>query len=443
MRTRGSRPDPALAPPLLLGSPLQLGPSLHVGSPLRPEPARDHSRPDKARVLRICPNTILTATAMLSLLFTVQFGSLAALGFLVSGMLLCIRWPSRTMADLVRFWPIQLIPAWCILSALWSNEPELSLRLGIQLGLTFVIAVVMASRLSPKTFVRVALFAFGVAAIASLLFGHVRADGGGWTGIFGSKNEFAFAMSVLMLLSLATLLRLRGAGTRLLALAGLVLGGALLALGQSAGAFLSTGLAGLIGLGLVGLRHLPRAGRAVLFGISTLGLAALVLLAIEHRTALMGAVLDVTGKDVTLTGRTDLWAEGLREIAAYPFLGQGFQAFWVLGNPVAEAMWAAYGITSKSGFHFHNTWLSNAVEIGLVGVGLELAAFVATLVLVVRWAVARPTLGSVFFCMFIARQAVMSLVEVVAYVNFSVVTVLTIAALVYGLRARAEAAPVS
>ncbi len=390
-------------------------------------------------LLRLCPNVILTGAALLSLLFVVWFASLAALGFLVAGLALWARQPARAVADLVRFWPIHLMAGWCLLSTFWSNEPAITLRLGIQLALTLLIAVAMATRLAPRTFVLVAFVAFGIAAVASLLFGRVRGDGAGWLGIFGSKNEFAFAMSVMTLLSLALLLDRRGGWIRLPALLGALLGTFLLIMGQSAGALLTTAMAGALGLALVTLRHARLAARLLALVLAFLAAMAVALVVVEYRVELAATFLDVTGKDVTLTGRTDLWAEALREIQARPLLGQGFQAVWVPGNPVAEAMWARFGITNRSGFNFHNTWISNAVEIGLIGVGLQLAVFLTTLALVGRWVVATQTAASLFFAMFMARQLATSLVEVVAYFNFNVITILTVVALVYGLRVQAEA----
>jgi exopolysaccharide production protein ExoQ len=389
--------------------------------------------------LRICPNALLTGAALLSLLFVVWFQSLAALGFLASGLALWARQPGQAVTDLLRFWPIHLIAVWCLLSTFWSNDPAITLRLGIQLALTLVIAVAMATRLSPRTFVRVAFAAFGIAAVSSLLFGEVRGDGAGWLGIFGSKNEFAFAMSVVTLLSLALVLDRQAGWIRIPALLGLLLGPFLLIQGQSAGAILTTAGAGLLGLALVTLRHARLAARLLALALAVLVALAVALLVVEYRIELAEAFLDATGKDVTLTGRTELWSEALREIRAYPLFGQGFQAVWVPGNPVAEAMWARFGIGTRSGFNFHNTWISNAVEIGLVGVGLQLAVFLTTLALVARWVVATQTAASLFFAMFMARQVATSLVEVVVYFNFNVITILTVVALVYGLRVQAEA----
>ena len=78
-------------------------------------------------------------------------------------------------------------------------------------------------------------------------------------------------------------------------------------------------------------------------------------------------------RNLSLTGRTDLWKIALQEIAARPILGAGFQAVWVPGNPLAEALWQEFGIETRTGFHFHNAYLSNAVEIGVTGAALQAA----------------------------------------------------------------------
>jgi exopolysaccharide production protein ExoQ len=96
-----------------------------------------------------------------------------------------------------------------------------------------------------------------------------------------------------------------------------------------------------------------------------------IVLLIVHIDAVSAAILAATGKDITLTGRTDLWRIGLEQIAERPWLGTGYQAFWQPGNPEAEHLWRAFGIASRTGFHFHNLYLSNAVEIGIPGAALQ------------------------------------------------------------------------
>ena len=90
-------------------------------------------------------------------------------------------------------------------------------------------------------------------------------------------------------------------------------------------------------------------------------------------------LLGAFGKDATLTGRTYLWATGLEAAAQTPIFGVGYQAYWVQGFPEAERLWQEFYIASRSGFHFHNTYIEVLVELG--GVGLVLLALVPVRVL--------------------------------------------------------------
>jgi exopolysaccharide production protein ExoQ len=85
------------------------------------------------------------------------------------------------------------------------------------------------------------------------------------------------------------------------------------------------------------------------------------------------AILDWLGKDATLTGRTWLWEWADREIAAHPALGTGYQAFWQEGNWRAEEIWFHDLKSDKTGYHFHNTYLQVAVDLGLAGLLVLLA----------------------------------------------------------------------
>lgn len=402
----------------------------------RPALARSSlRRPAGPRLPRA--DATLGVVAMLSLLLTSWFGTLAALGFLGATLGLAARHPIRAINDTLRSWPIFLIPLWCLLTWFWSDEPSATLRFGIQLFLTVFCAVLLAWRLPPSSFVRAAFLAFAVAAVASLLFGSVRADGGGWLGIFRSKNAFSLAMSAFVLLSTSLALDPRiGGRWRAMGIAGAGVGAVLLVLAQSAGGLFSTAAAVLLGLGLVALARFEPGARLAVVAAVLLGTGAVGLVALSFRAELAAAFLDVTGKDVTLTGRTELWSAAMGEIRDRPLLGHGFEAVWIEGNPVAEMLWARFGIESRGGFNFHNTWIHSAVEIGLLGTALLIAVFGATLVLVARWVLAARSAGSLFFAMFMAKQGITSLFEVVAYQHFQVATLLTVAATVYGLRVR-------
>lgn len=411
------------------------------GDAMSPPPPAPSPSPSPARaaqdltVLTVSPGALIACGVFVALLTVNSFGSLSALAFLAFLGLILLRDPAGAAAGALDHWWILLIPAWCVLSTLWSDHPAQTLRHAVQLGITFVAAVALAAQVPPRKFLHGLWCALMVAAVASATVGHVR-ENGDWTGIFGSKNAFSQPMSVLVIASWAMILdRGEAAAWRVLSVAGFVLGSVLLYLASSAGGALATA----VGLCAASLFHLLRpltgAARIVACVAALLLAAAAATLAVAHREALLTLFLEATGKDVTLTGRTDLWAIALEQIRAAPLTGTGFNAFWVIGNPIAESLWAAFRVEAGAGFNFHNTWLSNAVEIGLPGVALQALAFGAALVLTAGWALADRSAAAVFLAATMIRQALLSLVEVVAYAQFEVLSVLTVAALVYGLRA--------
>ncbi len=392
------------------------------------------------RIVTIGPSVVVTFGALLALLFVFQLGSLSALAFLSLGMLLVVLRPGVLLEETARYGWLYLLPIWCVMTMLWSVYPALSLRYGVQLGLTVVFAVTMACRLSPAVFVRLIWASFAIAAMASLLFGQVRGDGLGWLGIYGSKNAFATVMATFLLVSFAFVLDRRATRLwRISGMGGVALSLMLVVLAQSTGALIGSVLAMMFGLVIAFLHRFSSWQRLSLAVMGASLMVTVALLFIGMRTEILELVLAATGKDATLTGRTDLWAVAVEQWRLHPLIGQGYQAFWVPGNPVAEQMWAMFGIATKSGFHFHNTWLSNSVEIGVIGVVIQAVVFGTALILTLRWALWHPTAESLFFAMLMLRQAALSMVEVVAFMQFDLVSVLTICAAVYGLRAREAA----
>ena len=324
-----------------------------------------------APVLRYSTDVLLAGTAMFGLAMQPVLGGLAALIFLLVGVVMCALRPGLTLAGVRQLWPFIAVALWAMLTWVWSDYPGLSLRGGLQLLLTVVIGAAIVTRVSAATFVKLVFLTAMFEGVASVLIGQRRPDGG-LLGIFGSKNAFAGAMSGLMIVSVALLLDRRiSLGWRLAGLFGFALGSVLMVLGNSTGA-LVTNVVVMLALGaILILRRLPMWARVTALVLGLLAAVLAVLMVLSLSGVLADAFLDATGKDVTLTGRTDLWTIALRLIAEHPLLGAGYQAFWVHGNPLAEELWARFYIESRGGFNFHNTPLSNAVEIGFVGVALQ------------------------------------------------------------------------
>ncbi len=396
------------------------------------------------RVIELSPTAMLAGLALFGLIFVALIGPLGALLFLAAGMGLIVRRPDLIGAELRHYGMICALPVFCAASVLWSVHPEISLRYAVQLGVTFAIAIAIANRVPPATFLRILIVLYALAAVASLGIGQIRVDGA-WLGVFGSKNAFAAAMGVFVLLCLAVGLDpAQGGARRLLALAGLMLGALLLVLAKSAGALVITGLTATAApVFYLAARLLPLQRVVLALLVLLLGALAMILL-YALRDMIFAQFLDLTGKDVTLTGRTDLWNAAFLLIAERPLLGLGYQAFWVEGSAEAEELWAMFGIEARAGFNFHNTYISNAVEIGLIGVAIQAALIFGALGYALRCAVRAPSAVTVFFATFMLQLVLQSAVEVVAFFQFNLRSVIIVAVLIYcrnALRQPATAVP--
>lgn len=385
----------------------------------------------------ISPTALFATLALFILHITPKIGTLGALGFLIVGCFLILRQPWRSRDEIVDMWWLLALPGWTVLSVLWSDAPALSLRYGILLTFTFMVAILIARRLSPLNYYKAVFYSFAAVNIISAVLGRERADGLGFLGIFHSKNAMASTASMLLISaaplffdrSLPRWLRYSGVAMTLLA-------ALLLVKAQSVGAILASVGALAAAVGIVLLSRTSAWKRFFLLVMMSMLLLLAILLIMANFSHVESWFFHSTGKDVTLTGRTDLWAIAIRQIAERPVLGTGFQAFWIPGQPVAEEIWAQFGIASKSGFHFHNTLLTNAVELGLPFALLQTGIVFWAGYVVIVWAIRDVRAETIFFAAFMIRQFVLSLVEVTYFFQFDPITVITVGAMVYAIRLR-------
>jgi exopolysaccharide production protein ExoQ len=373
--------------------------------------------------------------ALAALILNPLFGSVAALVFLLFGGLLLALQPMQSLNAILQHRWLLLLPAYCAVSTLWSQFPDATLRYSIQLAITFFIAIVIATRISPATLLRCLYAIYGIGVAGSILIGRVRDDTGAWVGIFGSKNALAAIVTGFALTSLALLLdRTASRLLRLIAFASVLLAGPMLLLAQSTGSLIFIGPASAAIVAVIVSRRVSPLQK---LGIATAtGLVAVlaVTLLFVHGDALFEFFLDVTGKDVTLTGRTDLWEAGFGLIAQNPLFGVGYQAFWVKDYGPAEDLWAMFGIDSRAGFNFHNTYVSNAVEIGLVGVAIQVAMIYGAFIGILRWALSAPCSENAYLLGFLVMLIGSSFIEVGVYFQFSITTIIALSASVYAMR---------
>jgi exopolysaccharide production protein ExoQ len=390
--------------------------------------------------------SILTFLALGALVLNALVGSLSALVFMACGGLLTISNPRQSFESVGRWWIILLLPAYCMLSALWSLYPENSLRYGLQLMFTLIVGVVITGRTSTTTLMRGLFVVYAIGVVASVLIG--RNGGAAWLGIFGSKNAFAAHVAVFCLIAVATAADGRAHPLlRLGALGGALLSAPLLVLAQSAGAILMVLPCVAIIILVLLTNRLSAYQKMFVAALVVLSLAAIALLVVTQGDTLLAGVLEGSGKDPSLTGRTDLWATGLSFIAERPLQGLGYRSFWVVGFAPAEELWAMFLVPSGAGFNFHNTYISNAVEIGLLGLLLQVFIIYGGAGMMASYAMLRPNAPNALLLGLQALMILRSFIEVEVFFEFSVRSILAVCTFIYAaqgllaLRQQASARP--
>jgi O-antigen ligase len=258
-------------------------------------------------------------------------------------------------------------------STLWSDFPDITLRRSvIFLGRTFY-GIYFATRYTLKQQAQLIAWGFGVVVVMSVIFATVlRKYGlmagihaGAWRGIYMHKNSLGIQMSLSAAIFL--MLLLGNDRKKWATWAGFVVSVVLVILSRS-----STGLVSLMTLiALIPLCCILRFRWNLMVPISITTLVVCggggILLA-GYLEDFFGSM----GKDLTLTGRTDLWPYVWEMIKQRPWLGYGYEGFWRGLDSASGAIWRAVGWTPP---HAHNGLLELLLMFGWVGTSIYLLGF--------------------------------------------------------------------
>lgn len=252
-------------------------------------------------------------------------------------------------------------------SVLWSAAPEVTLRRSIGLGGTVLIGLVLAQRLRPVAIFDAMRRAVLVIAVVSLLFylsGDARAlDEVHDTlrGVVATKNTLGRVMGLGLLACAATAFIDRG---RLR-----------LAIGSAVPMVVALALTGSTGGAIIAVLVLLMMAAAMLWRSAVgrhalLGTAATVsgVFVLVAQATSAEAIVGLVGRDLTLTGRTRIWALSAEAFAQQPLLGYGYGTFWHEAGPTAGRRIVALLYWSVP--NAHNGLLDVALDVGVVGVVL-------------------------------------------------------------------------
>ena len=363
-----------------------------TGEPVR---TASRSRPAAAQWL-------LTATVLLLLLSDVRLarGLVLVLPIVAAAVLLTTP-SSRLMTVRIPLAVVGFV-AWAALSWFWSADPSATVRAVAEL-LTVAIPATVAGALLPLDQVRLAvtravkvMLAISVTALlvapAWSTAPNPEDPVPGWSATFGHKNGLGFFCLYAAVALFFDGSRLRWAW--LLATVVLLVGS------QS-----STALALVVAVtGLVlwrrstqafMLSHQKSAYRVLSFTAFLLGLATLVT-----RPSL---ATDALGKELTLTGRTEIWAPVLRQIRQHIELGLGWGGVWQPTSPPTLEMWREARFQA---YYAHNGYLDVMLQLGTVGGLLFVAIAFGTMWRLARMRASAGPLWSFFLLTVLALAAV-------------------------------------
>ncbi|TRC95872.1 O-antigen ligase family protein [Mesorhizobium sp. WSM4303] len=310
------------------------------------------------------------AVSVFAFAYSTNFGKILILAYYLVWLPLLFVDYRRFTRDLSSTWLPLVFVAYICLSVFWSQAAGTSARAGLQYFSHILCAYVAARTISVRTLVLGSLIGIFVVLLYSLKVGGYALDTidgtTNFVGAFGSKNQVGFFASLGIFFCLAFLVFYRRNWMSFVWTTPIMLLSVyMLAIAHSATSVASLpAVIGIVAL-LTMSKILSRAYRRVMFVVGAVALVTGVVAALN--LGLLDFVLGIFGKDSTLTGRTYLWEQGWLAAQQHPVLGYGYAAYWIQGFADPERLWAEFYISTRTGFHFHNTYIETLVELGFIG----------------------------------------------------------------------------
>jgi exopolysaccharide production protein ExoQ len=264
------------------------------------------------------------------------------------------------------------------LSYLWSDIPSTTFSSTVGLIGTTLLGTYIATRYTPKQQLQIFGWAFGLVIILSFVYaillpkygimGGVHA--GAWRGIYTHKNTLGKMMTLSS--TVFTLLLLSDRKHRLILAGGLSLSIGLLLLTTSKGALINL----IMMLAVIASCSVLRANYRwlVVLGGTLLLLTGAIATALTLNIETL--VVDVLEKDLTFTGRTDIWASAAEMIKLRPWLGYGYDAFWNGMDGASAYIWRDLQWSVPDA---HNGFVELTLHLGFVGLSIFLVGYVINL----------------------------------------------------------------
>lgn len=263
------------------------------------------------------------------------------------------------------------------LSTLWSIDSGATLRRSVWLGLSMAFGLYLAWRNDWKSLLNVVAGGFIVLIAGSFALGafapsigRMTAEHpGAWSGLWTHKNTLGGIMALGVAICAGAAIVTPERRKLWIACAFAAFGLVLLSTSKTAL------VASALGLGVIALGMIMRRGPVQM--ITALAATAVLIVAGAGIVLLAPDLLVAAlGRDLTLTGRTDIWEAATRFVEAKPWLGYGYYAFWLPDN--GPAYWVREAVAWQVA-SAHSSWLELALGLGRAGVVLFALQLAATL----------------------------------------------------------------
>lgn len=270
------------------------------------------------------------------------------------------------------FW---LLVALTCLSFLWSSAPEVTIRQAFAIIGTTLFSIYLVHNFEIQEYVKLLAISLLITIVSSYLvifllpnLGISHIVGSEWRGIFTHKNHLggAASLSVLIFFYL-TLITRKG---KWIWIFGLISSVGLLIGCKSAAAIMVTVFIVGVMIILYWVKQKPLLFWEVSLGVLFFTFIFVMLFPVPT----VGQILNVFGKEETLTGRVQLWDFCMFMAEKKPLLGYGYGAFWLGQDGPSAEIWPSINMGVGAN-HCHNGFIELVLAIGLIGLLITMVVY--------------------------------------------------------------------
>jgi O-antigen ligase len=259
----------------------------------------------------------------------------------------------------------------CLVSALWSDYSLLSFKRSFQLFVMFLVTIEALVNIEPNILLKqlkivVSIYLFFNLYACRFIPAAIDPVFGTWRGMEVQKNWLA-QNSLYCLLSSIVLFSFDKSKIAKLYDSVLILISVLIIYKAHSSTIMIT-IAIIVWLGVIfkieTIFTRIGIGRTIL-GVTFLFLLSFSVIFLIFSTEIFGLIPGYFGKDLTLSGRVDIWDFVWNDIEKQFLLGYGFATYWIMGSSRIE-IFASYfeGFMVNSA---HNGYLEIILQLGVVG----------------------------------------------------------------------------